>query len=345
MKIIKIAVVCLGIFSMGANANENSLINEINDRITSLRGVTQSINDELTSQRASIGQLKSEVNANNSENIKLRRQLLNELKSLQRQNQAIVDTLVSGPTLKKTAEDGTVMEVKPLRNYDLQTPDGKLILGGDEYVYVKEANATFQARIDTGAAVSSITAQNIREFERQGKKWLRFDVITNDRTVTVEAPFVRMTQVRQTQSEKLVDRPIVRLNVKIADYSAATEFNLIDRHRMQYPLLVGRTLLTDIFVVDVSRSYVQKRADNDGLLFLERESYKAAKKEGINPNAKYDEREREDKAGQLATPASSDINMGTDSERNLPAVSAKIEENQSINKDNNAIKESKALKK
>ena len=59
-----------------------------------------------------------------------------------------------------------------------------------------------------------------------------------------------MTQVRQTQSEKLVDRPIVRLNVKIADYSAATEFNLIDRHRMQYPLLVGRTLLTDIFVVE-----------------------------------------------------------------------------------------------
>ena len=44
--------------------------------------------------------------------------------------------------------------------------------------------------LDRGAAVSSITAQNIREFERQGKKWLRFDVITNDRTVTVEAPFV-----------------------------------------------------------------------------------------------------------------------------------------------------------
>ena len=61
MKIIKIAVVCLGVFSTGANANENSLINEINDCITSLRGVTQSINDELTSQRASIGQLKSEV--------------------------------------------------------------------------------------------------------------------------------------------------------------------------------------------------------------------------------------------------------------------------------------------
>ena len=35
----------------------------------------------------------------------------------------------------------------------------------------------------------------------------------------------------------------------------------------------------------------------------------------------------------------------TYSERNLPAVSAKFEENQSINKDNNAIKESKALKK
>ena len=72
-----------------------------------------------------------------------------------------------------------------------------------------------------------------------------------------------------------------------------------------------------------SRSYVQKRADSTS--FLERESYKAAKKEGINPNAKYDEREREDKAGQLATPASSDINMGTDFERMLMQIEERIQ--------------------
>lgn len=61
------------------------------------------------------------------------------------------------------------MNVKPLRNYDLQTPDGKMILGGEEYVYVKEANATIAARIDTGASQSSISASNVTEFERNGK--------------------------------------------------------------------------------------------------------------------------------------------------------------------------------
>ncbi len=329
MKGIKLAIISLALASSVVSAADPAVA-DLNDRLTSLKGVTQSINEELSSQRAVIGQLKAEVKAANDENARLRRQLLNELKSVQRQNQAIIDTIVAGPTLKKETQDGAVMEVKPMRNYDLQPPDGKMILGGEENIYVKEANATFQSRIDTGAAVSSITAQNISEFERSGKKWLRFDVITNGRTVSVEAPFVRITQVRQTQSEELIDRPVVKLNVKIADYSTQTEFNLIDRSAMQYPLLVGRSLLTDIAVVDVSRSFVQKRADTDGLFFLTRDAYKDAVKKGVNPNAKYDEQERLNKGGQLATPANRDINMGTDSERNLPAVSSKIDQDQNI---------------
>lgn len=333
MKGLKLAILCLSLLSqlsMAADQTVSSDISDLNDRITSLKGVSQSINDELSSQRAEIGQLKAEVKSANYENEKLRRQLLNEIKSVQRQNQAIIDTFVSGQALKKQTEDGSIMEIKPLRNYDLQTPDGKMILGGEEYLYVKEANATFQSRVDTGAAISSISAKNITEFERQGKKWLRFDVETNDRSITVEAPFVRMTQVRQTQNAELVDRPIIKLNVKLADYSVQTEFNLIDRSRMQYPLLIGRSLLTDICVVDVSRSYVQKRADDDGLIFLTRDNYNDAKKKGINPNAQYDERERSNKAGQIAVPVNTNINTGSNSERNLPSVSAQIDKKQNI---------------
>ena len=86
---------------------------------------------------------------------------------------------------------------------------------------------------------------------------------------------------------------MVKLNVKIADYFLLkTEFNLIDRSAMQDPRIVGRSLLTDIAVVDVSRSFVQKRADTDGLFFLTRDAYKDAVKKGVNPNAKYDEQER-----------------------------------------------------
>lgn len=170
------------------------------------------------------------------------------------------------------------MNVKPLRNYDLQTPDGKMILGGEEYVYVKEANATIAARIDTGASQSSISASNVTEFERNGKKWLRFDVIHNDRTIEVEAPFVKQTKLRQSSIEGYSYRPIVRLNVKIGDYSTAAEFNLIDRTQMQYALLIGRTLLTDIAVVDVSRKDVQPRADKNGLLIICTDDYNENKR-------------------------------------------------------------------
>ena len=328
MNNIKKLILIWALSATSATLAADDSIDKVNDKLTSLNGVIQSGNDELSSQRAQIGELKAELSASNEENAALKKQLFNELKAVQRQNQAMIDTLSAGHTIKKQNEDGTIMEVKPLRNYDLQTPDGKFIFGAQEYIYVKEVNATFSARIDTGATVSSISAQNISEFERKGKKWIRFDVVTNDRTVTCEAPFVRVAQVRQTQSgDNLVDRIVVRLNVKFGDYSTSTEFNLIDRSKMQHALLIGRSLLTDICVVDVSRAYVQKRADPDGLIFLTRDDYKEAVKKGINPNKTYDEKEKQNVAGLAASPASGDVNMGSDSEKNLPGVSARLEQN------------------
>ena len=193
--------------SQVAFAADNSA--DMNDKITQMRGTIDSINGELTNQRAAMSDLRTDIERSNS---KLKKQIFDELKTIQRQNQSLYDSMVS-----EKERDGGKMNVKPLRNYDLQTPDGKMILGGEEYVYVKEANATIAARIDTGASQSSISASNVTEFERNGKKWLRFDVIHNDRTIEVEAPFVKQTKLRQSSIEGYSYRPIVRLNVKIGD--------------------------------------------------------------------------------------------------------------------------------
>ena len=188
---------------------------------------------------------------------------------------------------------------------------------------------SIDARIDTGASQSSISASNVTEFERNGKKWLRFDVIHNDRTIEVEAPFVKQTRLRQSSIEGYSYRPIVRLNVKIGDYSTAAEFNLIDRTQMQYALLIGRTLLTDIAVVDVSRKDVQPRADKNGLLIICTDDYNENKKNGIDVNEKYDKMVKENKGGQKAFPAPNDTqSLGTNPERSLPSVSNKIEKEQ-----------------
>lgn len=59
--------------------------------------------------------------------------------------------------------------VKPEAN-ELKTADGKLLLGEEEWIYIKAINHSAKARIDTGATTSSISAVDIEMFERDGKK-------------------------------------------------------------------------------------------------------------------------------------------------------------------------------
>lgn len=294
----------------------------INDRLIEFKGTLSSINEELSSQRANIGELRAQSNYQE----KVNREILNELKSLRRQNQAVIDSLYS----KEPNGDNKVVDIKPIKDYDLKTPDGKMIFGEDEFFYIKEADAIIDARIDTGAATSSLSAQDITEFERKGKKWIKFKVVANDRTIEVEAPFVRYSDIRQAASKETIRRYVVSLNIKVADYATQSEFTLHDRSRMQYALLIGRSLMQDIAVVDVSRDHVQGKpvSNNDAipLLILSRDDYEDAKKKGKNPNELYDKK-KESKAGQIAYPQQEFGNsIGTDSKNALPLVQAKKEQ-------------------
>ncbi len=294
----------------------------INDRLIEFKGTLSSINEELSSQRANIGELRAQSNYQE----KVNREILNELKSLRRQNQAVIDSLYS----KEPNGDNKVVDIKPIKDYDLKTPDGKMIFGEDEFFYIKEADAIIDARIDTGATTSSLSAQDITEFERKGKKWIKFKVVANDRTIEVEAPFVRYSDIRQASSKETIRRYVVSLNIKVADYATQSEFTLHDRSRMQYALLIGRSLMQDIAVVDVSRDHVQGKpvSNNDAipLLILSRDDYEDAKKKGKNPNELYDKK-KESKAGQIAYPQQEFGNsIGTDSKNALPLVQAKKEQ-------------------
>lgn len=287
-------------------------------RLIEMKGQIQSINEELSDQRATLRSLKTEIIAQREETDDFRRSLLSEMKALRRQNQSLVDSIYDNRLL---ASKNNSEEVKPLRNYDLQTPDGKLYFGEDEYVYVKEADATFDARIDTGAAVSSISATNITEFERNGKRWYRFTVEANDHNIEVEAPYVRTSTIRQVSKHTTTERIVVALNIKVGDYSTTSEFTLSDRTRLQYPLLIGRTLMQDIAVVDVARDHIQGR-NKDTFLILSREDYQNAIKKGKDPNEEYlRKKEAADAVGQIAKPSDDyGANLGSNSENALPAV-------------------------
>lgn len=135
----------------------------------------------------------------------------------------------------------------------------KTLLGQAEWVYVTGAKKSFRARIDTGATTASINATNIERFERDGKKWVRFNLEPeqNAEPQIIEARIVRFVSIIQANDPEGKDsRLVVNLHVRIGNVVGETEFTLTDRTHMEYPVLIGRTFLQDIAIVDVSKEYI-----------------------------------------------------------------------------------------
>lgn len=140
-----------------------------------------------------------------------------------------------------------------------ETQDGKLVVGETEQVWLDIVNDSFAARIDTGATTSSLSAQDITVFERDGKPWVSFNMAHEgvDEKLQVETPLVRYVRIRQASADSVERRPVVELTMRLGRLSEKTEFTLTDRSQMTYSVLLGREFLKDIAVVDIARQNVQ----------------------------------------------------------------------------------------
>lgn len=140
----------------------------------------------------------------------------------------------------------------------------KFVLGEVERVYIQEVGQAYDARVDTGAVTSSISATNIRLFERNGEQWVRFDIPAERPAegeeeapgTTVEARVARFVNIKKASSDEPQRRPVIRARIRLGDYVTEAELNLTDRSHMEYPVLLGRKFFQDIAVVDVSRKYI-----------------------------------------------------------------------------------------
>ncbi|ODN66897.1 MAG: ATP-dependent zinc protease [Methylophaga nitratireducenticrescens] len=164
----------------------------------------------------------------------------------------------------------------------------KLVLGQSEWLWIEAVNRVFPARVDTGATTSSLTAQDIVTLERDGQKWARFTIVPeegSDNSYEVEAPIARIANIRQSSTNEIDKRPVVRLTIKIGNMTDTAEFTLTDRSHMNYPILLGREFLKDIAVVDVAKKNVQPKPE----LLTDRASAIPKKAEQANPKASEEE--------------------------------------------------------
>jgi hypothetical protein len=137
--------------------------------------------------------------------------------------------------------------------------DGKIMVGEVEQVKVTPPGIVYTARIDTGATGTSIHATDIVRFERDGERWVRFNIDNPDGDpITLEREVLHRVRVKQAELDGFERRLVVLLKLTMGSVSQNVEVSLADRSEMEYPLLVGRDLLRDNAVVDVGQQLIAK---------------------------------------------------------------------------------------
>lgn len=142
--------------------------------------------------------------------------------------------------------------------------NGNQIVGKIERVLILDKNKVLKAKLDTGAAMTSLSAINIDIFKRNQKDWVRFTVYnpsTNEKTI-YEKPLVGYIYIRKRKEEmdskeKYSKRPVISLSICIGNQKVNILTNLNDRTNFIYPLLIGNNVLQKLNVlIDARQEYL-----------------------------------------------------------------------------------------
>jgi hypothetical protein len=139
----------------------------------------------------------------------------------------------------------------------------KLIMGWLESVFLKPWNARATAKLDTGAKTSSLNAEQITHFTRDGREWVRFRVsgIEDSQPLSIERPLIRMAYIKERRAQAS-RRDVITLTLCKNGKDYETEFTLVDRSNFNYPVLLGRSFLEGVALVDPGATFLHK-AEND----------------------------------------------------------------------------------
>lgn len=133
------------------------------------------------------------------------------------------------------------------------------VLGWVEEGLILPEKVAVKFKLDTGALTSSMHAENIDRFEKDGEDWIRFtveleDINTEKQVRTrLERKMVRDLTVRGAGGAE--ERPVVLMKVCLGNQTYEEQFSLNDRDKMNYPVLIGRRTLEKIGPVDSSKTF------------------------------------------------------------------------------------------
>ncbi len=123
----------------------------------------------------------------------------------------------------------------------------KTIVGGVEDVILLPWKIKVPARVDTGAAKSSLDARGLKVEEDT----VQFKLPEKYGGLELRLPIAGWRHIRTP--EGLERRPVVEMEICFGSKRIRTLVNLTDRSMVKYPLILGRNFLRENFIVDVKR--------------------------------------------------------------------------------------------
>jgi hypothetical protein len=113
------------------------------------------------------------------------------------------------------------------------------------------------AKMDSGAATSSIHATRVKPFEKDGRQWVEFSFHpgAKDYIRRLQAPVVEMRNVRSSNGKQQL-RYVIEAQFCVANVSWKGQLTLANRGSMAFPVLIGRRGLRRGFLVNSKKKWM-----------------------------------------------------------------------------------------
>ncbi len=210
--------------------------------------------EDLKKLQSTLGQ--HELQANRVE--ERQNQILSQLEQLQTRLAEQKELLVTKPqVIEKVTRIAcppvaaqTSQNIKPVKE---QPNTDKLIVGLRENILLTGVNLVMSTKISPQLNHSILDARNIQMFERNSEEWVRFTLYNpeNNEPHVLERKlqgFQNIQGVNKTQER----RPVVEVRFAVGKLKQKGQFVLADRSHSDFRMLLGRNLLRDVMLVDVS---------------------------------------------------------------------------------------------
>jgi hypothetical protein len=154
---------------------------------------------------------------------------------------------------KLVSDNPTTIKISKKKNVDkFEEYDGKTIIENIENVDFPDLNIKqLEVKIDTGATTSSIFATNIKV--DRNKKTVSFIALNDSykeytgKTITL--PLFSEIKVQSSNGDE-ESRPLVKMDIVIREKTMESYFSLADRKELEFPVLVGKDVLSGKFLVN-----------------------------------------------------------------------------------------------